>query len=70
MTSTSQEENKAPVLEAFDTLFNKRDYTAAERLPNQSSPGGRRPAGQSLKINDEIARSDRADQETDLRREL
>ena len=26
-----QERNKALVLEAFDTLFNKRDYAAAER---------------------------------------
>ena len=26
-----QETNKALVLEAFDTLFNKRDYAAAER---------------------------------------
>jgi predicted SnoaL-like aldol condensation-catalyzing enzyme len=26
-----QEKNKAIVLEAFDTLFNKRDYSAAER---------------------------------------
>lgn len=26
------ENNKAIVLEAFDTLFDKRDYTAAERL--------------------------------------
>jgi hypothetical protein len=26
------EKNKAIVLEAFDTLFNKRDYTAAERF--------------------------------------
>ena len=24
--------NKAPVLAAFDTLFNKRDYAAAERF--------------------------------------
>jgi predicted SnoaL-like aldol condensation-catalyzing enzyme len=32
MTSTSPEENKALVLEGFDTLFNKRDYTAAERF--------------------------------------
>lgn len=31
MTPTSPEENKALVLEAFDTLFNKRDYVAAER---------------------------------------
>src|SRR6476620_8536952 len=28
---TTPEENKAFVLEAFDTLFNKRDYAAAER---------------------------------------
>ncbi len=28
---TKQEKNKALVLEAFDTLFNKRDYVAAER---------------------------------------
>ena len=29
---TTPEQNKALVLEAFDTLFNKRDYTAAERF--------------------------------------
>src|SRR6266568_8092130 len=29
--NTLQAKNKALVLEAFDTLFNKRDYTAAER---------------------------------------
>lgn len=29
MTTTSPEENKALVLKAFDTLFNKRDYEAA-----------------------------------------
>ena len=28
----SREQNKATVLEAFDTLFNKRDYAAAERF--------------------------------------
>jgi predicted SnoaL-like aldol condensation-catalyzing enzyme len=28
---TTPEQNKALVLEAFDTLFNKRDYAAAER---------------------------------------
>lgn len=32
MNRTSPEQNKAIVLEAFDTLFNKRDYTAAERF--------------------------------------
>jgi predicted SnoaL-like aldol condensation-catalyzing enzyme len=31
MSLTKQEKNKAVVLEAFDTLFNKRDYVAAER---------------------------------------
>jgi len=31
MSRTKQEENKALVLEAFNTLFNKRDYLAAER---------------------------------------
>ena len=29
---TVPEQNKALVLEAFDTLFNKRDYAAAERF--------------------------------------
>ena len=39
MSQTIQEKNKALVLEAFDTLFNKRDYAAAERYwsPNLSS---------------------------------
>src|ERR1700723_1495048 len=32
MPKTTPEQNKALVLEAFDTLFNKRDYAAAERL--------------------------------------
>jgi predicted SnoaL-like aldol condensation-catalyzing enzyme len=31
MSGTKQEKNKALVLEAFDTLFNKRDYVTAER---------------------------------------
>ena len=31
MTSTIQEKNKALVLDAFETLFNKRDYAAAEK---------------------------------------
>ena len=31
MSHTTQEKNKALVLEAFDTLFNKRDYAAAEK---------------------------------------
>lgn len=32
MTATSPEQNKALVLEAFDTLFNRRDYATAERF--------------------------------------
>jgi predicted SnoaL-like aldol condensation-catalyzing enzyme len=31
MSQTTESKNKAVVLEAFDTLFNKRDYAAAER---------------------------------------
>jgi predicted SnoaL-like aldol condensation-catalyzing enzyme len=32
MSQTIQEKNKALVLEAFDTLFNRRDYAAAEQF--------------------------------------
>src|SRR5271169_1845477 len=32
MTKTTPEQNKALVLKAFDTLFNKRDYDAASRF--------------------------------------
>jgi predicted SnoaL-like aldol condensation-catalyzing enzyme len=32
MSDLIAEKNKAIVLEAFDTLFNERDYTAAERF--------------------------------------
>jgi predicted SnoaL-like aldol condensation-catalyzing enzyme len=32
MASELEEKNKALVLKAFDTLFNKRDYAAAERF--------------------------------------
>lgn len=32
MTQTVEERNKELVLRAFDTLFNKRDYKAAERF--------------------------------------
>jgi predicted SnoaL-like aldol condensation-catalyzing enzyme len=31
MSDATPEQNKALVLEAFDTLFNRRDYAAAER---------------------------------------
>jgi hypothetical protein len=32
MTKTTPEQNKATVLEAIGTLFNKRDYAAAKRF--------------------------------------
>jgi predicted SnoaL-like aldol condensation-catalyzing enzyme len=32
MDQSTESKNKALVLEAFDTLFNKRDYAAAERF--------------------------------------
>ncbi|MFT4066011.1 ester cyclase [Paraburkholderia sp.] len=32
MSKTTPEQNKALVLEAFDTLFNQRDYAAAQRF--------------------------------------
>jgi predicted SnoaL-like aldol condensation-catalyzing enzyme len=32
MTQSIEERNKALVLQAFDTLFNRRDYKAAERF--------------------------------------
>ena len=32
MSQTTQEENKALVLETFDALFNRRDYARAERF--------------------------------------
>jgi predicted SnoaL-like aldol condensation-catalyzing enzyme len=32
MNQTIEEKNKALVLKAFDTLFNKRDYAAAEKF--------------------------------------
>jgi predicted SnoaL-like aldol condensation-catalyzing enzyme len=32
MSKTTPDENKALVLEAFDALFNRRDYDAAERF--------------------------------------
>ena len=32
MSETIESRNKALVLKAFDTLFNKRDYAAAEKF--------------------------------------
>lgn len=47
MSQTTQEANKALVLEAFDTLFNRRDYVAAERYwsPNYIQHSAHIPPG-------------------------
>jgi predicted SnoaL-like aldol condensation-catalyzing enzyme len=48
MSQTIQEKNKALVLDAFDTLFNKRDYAAAEKFwsPNYIQHSAHIPSGQ------------------------
>jgi hypothetical protein len=38
MDDSKAENNKATVQEAFDTLFNKRDYAAAERFLHSTKP--------------------------------
>jgi predicted SnoaL-like aldol condensation-catalyzing enzyme len=45
--NTTEEANKALVLEAFDTLFNKRDYKVAERFwsPNYIQHSAHIPPG-------------------------
>jgi predicted SnoaL-like aldol condensation-catalyzing enzyme len=47
VTQTIEEKNKAFVLEAFETLFNKRDYAAAERFwsPNYIQHSAHIPPG-------------------------
>jgi predicted SnoaL-like aldol condensation-catalyzing enzyme len=47
VTQTIEEKNKAFVLEAFDTLFSKRDYAAAERFwsPNYIQHSAHIPPG-------------------------
>jgi predicted SnoaL-like aldol condensation-catalyzing enzyme len=47
MTQTIEEKNKAIVLEAFEALFNKRDYAAAERFwsPNYIQHSAHIPPG-------------------------
>ena len=47
MNETIQEKNKALVLDAFDTLFNKRDYAAAEKYwsPNYIQHSAHIPPG-------------------------
>jgi hypothetical protein len=42
--STTEQQNKAFVLEAFETLFNKREHVAAKA----SSSSSRRPPTRSL----------------------
>ena len=47
MSEAIQEKNKALVLDAFDTLFNKRDYAAAEKYwsPNYVQHSAHIPPG-------------------------
>ena len=47
MSDTIQEKNKRLVLDAFDTLFNKRDYAAAEKYwsPNYIQHSAHIPPG-------------------------
>ena len=47
MSDLNTEKNKALVLQAFDTLFNKRDYKAAERFwsPNYIQHSAHIPPG-------------------------
>ena len=47
MSKTIQEKNKTLVLDAFDTLFNKRDYAAAEKFwsPNYIQHSAHIPPG-------------------------
>jgi predicted SnoaL-like aldol condensation-catalyzing enzyme len=47
MKKTAEEKNKKLVLEAFDTLFNKREYEAAERYwsPNYIQHSAHIPPG-------------------------
>jgi predicted SnoaL-like aldol condensation-catalyzing enzyme len=47
MSETIQEKNKSLVLEAFDTLFNRRDYASAEKYwsPNYIQHSAHIPPG-------------------------
>jgi predicted SnoaL-like aldol condensation-catalyzing enzyme len=53
MIDSNAEKNKALVLEAFDTLFNKRDYKAAERFwsPNYIQHSAHIPPGREGLLN-------------------
>ena len=43
MSRSIEEQNKATVLKAFDTLFNKRDYAAAEKFWSPDYISTKRP---------------------------
>jgi len=49
MSETIQEKNKTLVIDAFDTLFNKRDYTSAEKYwsPNYIQHSAHIPPGRN-----------------------
>jgi hypothetical protein len=50
MTESKEARNKALVLKAFDTLFNKRDYAAAEHFWSRFSTlsrSGKKPMARS-----------------------
>jgi predicted SnoaL-like aldol condensation-catalyzing enzyme len=53
MSQTAEETNKRLVLEAFDTLFNKRDYKATERFwsPNYIQHSGHIAPGREGRFN-------------------
>jgi len=48
MPKTTPEQNKSLLLEAFDTLFNKRDYASAERFWSPTCIQHRRPRRTSV----------------------
>jgi len=53
MSETTQERNKTLVLDAFDTLFNQRDYAAAEKFwsPNYIQHSAHIPPGRDSLFN-------------------
>ncbi|HXM35612.1 MAG TPA: hypothetical protein VN920_10525 [Pyrinomonadaceae bacterium] len=52
MSQTTESNNKAFVLAAFDTLFNKRDYAGAERYwsPDYIQASGLQARGQPSRL--------------------
>ena len=49
MNQTIESKNKALVLEAFDALFNKRDYAAAQRYWSPTTSSTALISGQTVK---------------------